>query len=943
MNAEICPLSILSAQATRFFDTQQGALCQRVELTADLRALSPLPGEVVIALGKHSVRTALTLQPGTHRYLCWAPYDGAGAAQARLTLQARQSAVHTQIRVGGYRPWTVYVLADVCSDSTWVYDDEAQMRADDAALLDRTLDLMDQTAAQPAALRERYNLVHTRQVLYYLQRFPEKAERLFAAIRNGALTLSPFYNMCLTGCVSLEELIRQFYPARRLAEEHNLPLCCANHQETPAITWFTASLLADCSIPYLVKAVLPYECSWMTRRPVPPLLFWQGADGRGVWLRLRVGDYVEAAFLLAGLRQTNAALHERILPSYEQLGGAYPFDAVALLGVYGDLSPESWRQVEKKNAAVAAYHQQGWEYPRLVNAAQMQFWEHLGDALQTAGLARWEGDFGAAWEAWPASLASLTARWRQVQERARQTDALTALCSVLHPPTADALRQPLEEAWENLLCLADHAWNGENDANRALNLRLRRQWLQRAEQGFGQTADQALSSLCAHIRGGKQEEVAVFNPLPWQRSDLVSVAVLGEGAWLVDSASGEHLPHQFSEGAAWFLTPQLPPLGYRTFAVARRQTASLTQRSWFVGEDTLQGEFYRLQVNPQCGAVRSLYDLRRGVELVDTAHGYCLGEAVYLCDGVRYSPRLESVRPGEGGALFADLITRSVLPEMELTTTFRLYAHLDRVDITCRLRKAPYAGREELAFAFPFALANCQARCEIPGVILDPPRELLPLAGWAYFAIRRFVHLFTPQLGVTLAPADSYLIKFGDHPLHADPPPPDRLDGLVMAVALQNCVDWDEAIRDQGGETDFTFRFSLRAHEGGEHTLEALQFAYQMNNGPQARLLFPGQEGNLPRGAFSPLEITPPQVVLTALKPAEAGGVLLRLWNPAAQEVEAQVGVALPLRIAAAWQTDALERRRRALDVEDRSRLGVHIAARSLASLVLDITVENRV
>ena len=78
--------------------------------------------------------------------------------------------------------------------------------------------------------------------------------------------------------------------------------------------------------------------------------------------------------MLRDLRTTNHALHERILPDYIDQGTDYPFDAIALIGCYGDLAPESADLPARKVQTVTEYNAQEWEYPKLVNASHQQFW-----------------------------------------------------------------------------------------------------------------------------------------------------------------------------------------------------------------------------------------------------------------------------------------------------------------------------------------------------------------------------------------------------------------------------------------------------------------------------------------------------------------------------------------------------------------------------------------
>ena len=80
-------------------------------------------------------------------------------------------------------------------------------------------------------------------------------------------------------------------------------------------------------------------------------------------------------------------------------------------------------------ATIAAYNAQGWIYPRLINASHKQFWDAI-DAQVTERRIQVpvsKGEWGTAWDAWPASMANYLAAWRRAQERAALADKLVAI------------------------------------------------------------------------------------------------------------------------------------------------------------------------------------------------------------------------------------------------------------------------------------------------------------------------------------------------------------------------------------------------------------------------------------------------------------------------------------------------------------------------------------
>jgi len=935
-------ISIVEARETIFFSYVEGRLRQWVRLTIQNRSGQVVSGTATVAAGGEEAVTVLEIRPGVRDYTVYAPtlwplHPPEPAAP--LCLTAGGETATATVPVGAHRPWTIYLLSDVCTDYTWAYASVDDVHADDAAITEAELLQAEATRDAPEADRNHYNFVHAREVEFYLERYPDQAGRLFDHIREGTITLNPIYNMCLTGDMSLEELIRQFYPARRWAKEHGLEVAYANHQETPTIAWAMVPVLAGSGVRHLVKSILPYECPWAARLEEPPVFVWEGPDGSRILVRRHNKNYVEGNFVLRDLRATCTALHTEIIPRYEALGEQYPFDAIALVGCYGDLSPHSKDLPARKVAGIAAYNAQGWDYPRLVNASHAQFWRDIEAQIAARQIAppTYRGDYGASWEAWPSSVAREFAGWRRAQERAAVADGLAALLSCLASERWAALSPRLAEGWMNLIYLADHAWNGADDENRALNARLRREWQTAANEAFDAVIGGGLAALAGLIPADGGERIVVFNGLCWPRTDIVRWPVeQGQAFALLDAATGEPAPVQFVEEdgqtVLYFEARAVPALGYRVFTLAPRR---LTAPAPPAGH-RLESPFYALEISPLTGGIVSLYDKVRGVELVDPASPYHLNQCLYLSDGVEHTPQVAAVEAGPCGPVFSQLIVRAELKNTTLTTRYTVYAGLDRLDIHNELEKLPTDEKQELDFAFPFRVPGCRYRFEAPGAIITAGADQRPGAGQAVSAVRHFVDVCNDRYGVTLVQADSGLVEFGRRTSNEDPPAPVADNGTVLALALQNHIDWHEAIRDQAGATHFVFRYSLRGHAEGFDAAAAVRFGWE--NANNELLAVPLRAGvplpHLPPDAHSFLSVTPENIVVTCLKVAEEEGLIVRLWECAGRDTLAALHSAGLGTLRAAWLTDLLERDVHKLDITA-DGVAVPLRAYSLATVRL--------
>ncbi|MCJ7736203.1 MAG: glycosyl hydrolase-related protein, partial [Anaerolineae bacterium] len=303
----------------------------------------------------------------------------------------------------------------------------------------------------------------------------------------------------------------------------------------------------------------------------------------------------------------------------------------------------------------------------------------------------------------------------------------------------------------------------------------------------------------------------------------------------------------------------------------------------------------------------SLYDKLRGKELVDPESPYHANQCLYVSEGVEHTPGAATAELGQNGPVFAEVIVRSALKNTNVVSTITLYAQHDRVDLRNELEKAVTSEKQELDFAFPFSVPDRQYRFEAPGAIITPGDDQLPGSGQAVTAVRHFVDVFNSDYGVTLSQADSGLVEFGHRTTTEDPVEPDMSNSTVFAMALDNTFDWNEAIRDQAGDTHFVFRYSLCGHAGNFDPVAAVRFGWDDNNALLSVPLPAGQQGVLPADAHGFVSISKANVVLAGLKTAEEDGLILRLWECAGDDTTAVVSLEGLGPLATARCTDLME------------------------------------
>ena len=209
---------------------------------------------------------------------------------------------------------------------------------------------------------------------------------------------------------------------------------------------------------------------------------------------------------------------------------------------------------------------------------------------------------------------------------------MSAILSRLDPAWYADRRSELEHGWNDLLSLADHAWNGAFERNRELNARLRHGWQIEANRTFDRLIDSGLEALGRQI------------PTRDSRSDGLQHPGLG-AKWTGAIDWGATCSRTRPRSAGMSCHSSKPAKAVRLQDTSWRKVClpwdiectlwkrnpwlASGQRTVIAQDNCLDGPFYRIEINPATGAIASLYDKTRQRELVDPTSAYGLNEAVY--------------------------------------------------------------------------------------------------------------------------------------------------------------------------------------------------------------------------------------------------------------------------------------------------------------------------
>ncbi len=927
------------AEPTIFYRQSPGGLDEMVDVFADLHAGAKTHGQVkLVAAGRTFTQPlALDGEFGEQRIRFAVP-EWQGAQSATVTLDGHRF----PLQLTAAKKWTLDVVAQEHLDIGFT-----DYRPKVAELQSESVDgVLALERKQPDF---RWSLDGEWIAQQYLaSRSPAQAQQFLDAVRAGGIVVPPQFANQHTGVASLEGLIRSLYPAHALAEKYHLPLGAANITDVPSYSWSYASVLHDAGIRYLAagsnswRAPIQLIGRWNEKSP----FYWEGPDGGRVMMW-----YSRAYLQLASLFGTPPTLPavEDAAPVFLQAYSRpdYRANSVIVFGSQLENTPLVQAQVELPQQWARQY-----AYPRLVFTTFKDAMVSLEQQFH-GDLPVYRGDFGPYWEDGFASDALHTALHRRNQQQILTAEKMAAIPAILNPnlrPDAATLA----DAWHNMLLFDEHTWTAasattqpEGDQNR---IQLHEKQLEPviAQNDIVQSIERSWAQLESMLRPA-HDSIAVFNSLSWARSGWVE-ADLPAGDAIVDSTTqkpveqvilrreaGTELPgFGGPTNRVRFRAAEVPAVGYKLFDLAHHTDASAFEPlsdPAALRDNVIENAFYRVTLDPEHGAIQSIFDKQLNRELVDAASPFRFGAYVYVEGGdnmpanslYRYGvaqtlPELHPIPSAHGRLLSITTSEQGIVAVLEssapntpsIRTTITLPSDAKRIDLAYSLHKDATLRKEAAYIAFPLAADHPQFRYETQNGFVDPARDELTGGSREWYAVNHWAAMTSNGATAAVVPEDAPLVAFGDIVRGRWPAEFRPRSGAIFSWIMSNYWDTNFA-SSQGGDFEFHYTF-VSAPEFNAAALTRLgwEATTHFESDPIHASL---STGLLPADSGSFLSIDQPQVALVAWKLAEDGnGSILRLEETAGRPATLHVGSKL-FRITHAWLANALEENQRELPV----------------------------
>ncbi|MEO7143626.1 MAG: glycosyl hydrolase-related protein [Bryobacteraceae bacterium] len=555
---------------------------------------------------------------------------------------------------------------------------------------------------------------------------------------------------------------------------------------------------------------------------------------------------------------------------------------------------------------------------------------YFAKASKTAGLPELSGEIPSSW---PNIVASLPHMWPLVipaTNTLREAEEFAAINYSLH--YADYPQQTLDFLWKKLIESMDHNHDGQGGK---IGDDRKKGYDELAILRGGEILRDMLRNIAERVEIPipGSTPVVVFNPLGWERDDVVRAHVtlygdvaprdLGEyrqGMRLVDE-HGTSVPfhvQEYSENISRaveivFVARNVPSLGYKTYylrpasgpeslAPAARFTLDrdndLKEPRRPLGSDIMENDSYRVTVDKATGRV-AVFDKTLGRDVVQAMEIVATEErggnyvGIEPLSGRTFPTSVDSVAVEENNAVRAVIRISGHTIDIPVTQRIVLYKDSKRVEVenTVEWKHPRYVRLEQL---FPVAASGVEIQYGVPfgsnaaGNILpnSGPHQVDEIKKDSWLSARQihdWIFAGVPDWGVTLASDHQFV----------------RLDGATIRAEMVRGTRFTsvKVVRgDQIGSLQYPppgtyqFHYSLSSGSGDWRANKSYQAGMAFNHPllPVSVVDDISHKSLPPTHSFLPLKAD--GLVLSAVKKADTGGgIVLRFFETTGRTVTTPV------------------------------------------------------
>jgi len=614
----------------------------------------------------------------------------------------------------------------------------------------------------------------------YLQAHPNVAETIKAYLKEGRLEITANWVIPTTMTFDGEAILRQVaYPVAWL--DRNLGY-------RPTVCHFYDVGDHACQMPQFLAKSGVRGYVWSLGEPDLQTCRWLASDGSGV-IALKA-PYSLGFRLFQGVLGEKAYGH-RDVSMVRNVSDWIESETQSESGLIGESPHFAYVPLERDAAPprrvdleIVAEWNRRFSSPKIVFSTPSRYLNSLSEKV-CGGMPTFGGQVSPPPPQWRGHL-DFTQRAEgqiKVLHELLNAERFASLARILRGIPAPS--HEIEEAWEGLLYSQDHNYAMSPVAPKGAedeDVRYKESLISRAHFISREVIRAALGEIARAIHHQNPgRPIVVFNPLSWEREEVVSVPLAdthGQGFTITDS-SGKPVRCQTSlPGRVLHFKAMVPASGYNTYYLAEQpaltrgesglEPGRATSTSGQVADGPLQieNEFYRLEIDQATGFVKCILDKELDRELLSDCG------PMMLEIGLQHPDQPAALRDEEAphferadssvedvAAEMGPVMERAVIRGRTVTgdgvirwsRTLSLYAGIKKIAIESSFDWDE--GTSALILeAFPFRVQQPRFTYEVPYGVMPSGNELSDLT-----PVQKWVALYDAASGTGVAVASDWM------------------------------------------------------------------------------------------------------------------------------------------------------------------------------------------
>jgi alpha-mannosidase len=489
------------------------------------------------------------------------------------------------------------------------------------SMIEGALDVIDQSKQMPKDQQFKWIVAGWPMKEMLENSKPEVKLRIQKAIQDGNFVVHALPFTFETEACELESMVRSLCYSSKINHEAGLPLPIdAKQTDVPSHSWILPTILANSGIKFL-----HIGCNSASRSPELPLLFWWEGPDKSRLMTMYFGPYYGTSPTPPEdwpFKTWLAIIHTN------DNTGAPTFDEFK----------KAIREIEEKNPDAKV---------RTGNMAD--FYNAI--MAENPQLPVIRGDMPDTWIHGYMSMPREVKTARRLGSDIFNLEALNTLSKFRGAKTDKSITQVTDQALEDIHLFNEHtfglamshghsgywAYGNNFETLRALGLyepiefswREKAQHITEAEQLVAPVFSRKLKKLAESVRV-EGERIVVYNPLPWERSGMVTVQTNTDlKKALKNLQTNEIIRFSKVNNVYRFNVNRVPSMGYTTLIPVDEPVDQINKMLEFDTQNTrIENEFFRITLDPASGTIKSLFDKKNGKEMVSNSSEWKFGQYV---------------------------------------------------------------------------------------------------------------------------------------------------------------------------------------------------------------------------------------------------------------------------------------------------------------------------